>query len=226
MTTAPEYNFTFQLVVKRHPDGELELETYGNTMINVPLLQMFLALHEIRTRLVSYRLFIPVAVNMPNWEMLTPKLQTLVEYAAKEQNHPLKFSVIHADEQFTYVRPMHFIFKIEEDWIKFITPRNVETDLYGSDHGMYEHVIVLEPDLWQRRILERLLSKWGIEYQPIYDQDLDGFMVHRRKNTLSAYDERGGFLALFQKEIANLFTEFAKTQPADYQPPALKFETI
>lgn len=217
-------NLQLQLNIARHPDGEYELTTLGYLNIDMPLLHAYLAMKNIFFRQVSYHTYVSAQHAPSDWKMFIEGFETFVRAAAAQQKVEVTFSAQQFDESTTYTRSMEFIFEKKGEWLYCITPATVDEDLYGSDHGMYEHQIIKVPDIFQAMLIERWFSKHDLPYQPIWEEDREGYKIPVRKANLNfIYDSVEGFVQRMQKEIESMFDVYAKSQGVDFMKPQVSF---
>lgn len=218
--------FHFDLQVIIHPDLEQAIVVYGNMNITTPLLEAFFSLNGIVSRKVSFNLYVRAQEKL-DWSVFGPKLNSFVTKATEGYVTELVFSCKEYPAYFEYTQDMHFIFEQHGDWLHCITPANTDFDLYGSDHGMYEHDIIKVPNIHQSILIQRILSKMQVEYFPLYDSTKEGFTIHVRKAQLGAiYGSVAGFVERFKTEVTENFDAFAKTQPEERVPAVLTWESV
>lgn len=215
-----------EIQVITHPDGEQAIVGQGDMLAMTQLIESFLFLNSILPRRVSFNLYIR-AQDAPDWKVLAPKMKSFITAATQDYVSTLDFSLKEYPAYFEYRRDLHFVFEQHGDWLHCITPANTDFDLYGSDHGMYEHEIIKVPDIHQQILIERILSKMQVQYFPLYDEKHEGFTIHIRKAQLRAiYGSVAGFVERFKTEVTENFDAFAKMQPEGYVPVTLTWESV
>ena len=148
--------FKFALTAKVHPDGETHLSTNGNWTANSSCLELFLNNQAIAFRRMNFGL---MTYQKLDWNKLKRPLKVFLKGFSDSQNSKLVFSVEEIPAETEYKKPMHFQLLWDGEWLNIIAPPSEEIDLYGTDHGAYEHNIVLTPSIHQIFLIQKTVSR-------------------------------------------------------------------